>query len=158
MVTIDSDRPEIPSEVEEFLALCEWLKPENIMLRDDGFAKVLDFGLAKLSDASAKTAEPTDATRPQVNTAPGAVMGTADYMSPEQGRGDRVDGRGDLYALGVVLFELLTGHLPYIDDTPTRVVLRHLNDPVPDPIPSISGSSSMPFYCPPDLRHHLSSE
>jgi serine/threonine-protein kinase len=54
-------------------------------------------------------------------------------MSPEQGRGDSVDGRGDLYALGVVLYELMVGNLPYIDDTPTRVVLRHLNDPIPDP-------------------------
>ena len=101
------------------------LKPENIILRPlrsgDDLVKVVDFGLATIVGKESSI------------TKPGLVCGTPDYMSPEQGRGDGVDGRGDLYALGVVLFELLVGHLPYIDDTPTRVVLRHLNDPVPDP-------------------------
>jgi serine/threonine-protein kinase len=101
------------------------LKPENIILRPlrsgDDLVKVVDFGLATIVGKESSI------------TKPGLVCGTPDYMSPEQGRGDSVDGRGDLYALGVVLFELLVGHLPYIDDTPTRVVLRHLNDPVPDP-------------------------
>jgi serine/threonine-protein kinase len=101
------------------------LKPENIILRPlrsgDDLVKVVDFGLATIVGKESSI------------TKPGLVCGTPDYMSPEQGRGDGVDGRGDLYALGVVLFELLVGHLPYIDDTPTRVVLRHLNDPIPDP-------------------------
>ncbi len=101
------------------------LKPENIILRPlrsgDDLVKVVDFGLATIVGKESSI------------TKPGLVCGTPDYMSPEQGRGDGVDGRGDLYALGVVLFELLTGHLPYIDDTPTRVVLRHMNDPIPDP-------------------------
>lgn len=101
------------------------LKPENIILRPlrsgDDLVKVVDFGLATIVGGETSI------------TKPGLVCGTPDYMSPEQGRGDAVDGRGDLYALGVVLFELLTGHLPYIDDTPTRVVLRHMNDPIPDP-------------------------
>jgi len=101
------------------------LKPENIILRPlrsgDDLVKVVDFGLATIVGKESSI------------TKPGLVCGTPDYMSPEQGRGDGVDGRGDIYALGVVLFELLVGHLPYIDDTPTRVVLRHLNDPVPDP-------------------------
>ena len=101
------------------------LKPENIILRPlrsgEDLVKVVDFGLA------------TIVGKESAITKPGLVCGTPDYMSPEQGRGDPVDGRGDLYALGVVLFELLVGHLPYIDDTPTRVVLRHLNDPIPDP-------------------------
>ncbi|MGB8224883.1 MAG: protein kinase [Polyangiales bacterium] len=101
------------------------LKPENIILRPlrsgEDLVKVVDFGLATIVGKESSI------------TKPGLVCGTPDYMSPEQGRGDRVDGRGDLYALGVVLFELLVGHLPYIDDTPTRVVLRHLNDPIPDP-------------------------
>lgn len=101
------------------------LKPENIILRPlrsgEDLVKVVDFGLATI------VGKETSITKP------GLVCGTPDYMSPEQGRGDGVDGRGDLYALGVVLFELLVGRLPYIDDTPTRVVLRHLNDPVPDP-------------------------
>ncbi len=101
------------------------LKPENIILRPlrsgEDLVKVVDFGLATIVGKESSI------------TKPGLVCGTPDYMSPEQGRGDGVDGRGDLYALGVVLFELLVGRLPYIDDTPTRVVLRHLNDPVPDP-------------------------
>jgi serine/threonine-protein kinase len=101
------------------------LKPENIILRPlrsgDDLVKVVDFGLATILGKESSI------------TKPGLVCGTPDYMSPEQGRGDGVDGRGDIYALGVVLFELLVGHLPYIDDTPTRVVLRHLNDPIPDP-------------------------
>ena len=101
------------------------LKPENIILRPlrsgEDLVKVVDFGLATIVGKESSI------------TKPGLVCGTPDYMSPEQGRGDAVDGRGDLYALGVVLFELLVGHLPYIDDTPTRVVLRHLNDPIPDP-------------------------
>ena len=101
------------------------LKPENIILRPlrsgDDLVKVVDFGLATIVGKESSI------------TKPGLVCGTPDYMSPEQGRGDGVDGRGDLYALGVVLFELLAGHLPYIDDTPTRVVLRHINDPIPDP-------------------------
>jgi serine/threonine-protein kinase len=101
------------------------LKPENIILRPlrsgEDLVKVVDFGLATIVGKESSI------------TKPGLVCGTPDYMSPEQGRGDGVDGRGDIYALGVVLFELLVGHLPYIDDTPTRVVLRHLNDPIPDP-------------------------
>jgi serine/threonine-protein kinase len=103
------------------------LKPENVILervRNGGdFVKVVDFGLAKLIGNSRSTSI----------TSPGLVCGTPDYMSPEQGRGEEVDNRGDLYAMGVVLFELLTDRLPFTDDTPTKVVLRHMSDPVPDP-------------------------
>ena len=101
------------------------LKPENIILRrlrsGDDLVKVVDFGLATIVGGETSI------------TKPGLVCGTPDYMPPEQGRGDPVDGRGDLYAAGVVIFELITGQLPYIDDTPTKVVLRHMNDVVPDP-------------------------
>jgi serine/threonine-protein kinase len=101
------------------------LKPENIILeRMRGGAdliKVVDFGLAKI-----RGVEPAEAAR-------GLVAGTPDYMSPEQARALEVDGRGDLYALGVVLFELLTGRLPFLDDTPSKVMMRHVVDPVPDP-------------------------
>lgn len=102
------------------------LKPENVIVqrsrRGDDAVKVVDFGLATI-------------TGPQKTsiTTPGLVCGTPDYMSPEQGRGDPLDGRTDLYSMGVLLFELLTDRLPYIDDTPTKVVLRHINDPIPDP-------------------------
>ncbi|MEZ4287124.1 MAG: protein kinase [Polyangiales bacterium] len=102
------------------------LKPENILLRPlrsgDDLVKVVDFGLATIVGGTE-----TSITRP------GLVCGTPDYMSPEQGRGDPVDGRGDLYALGIMLFELVTGRLPFIDDTPTKVVLRHMNERVPNP-------------------------
>ncbi len=104
------------------------LKPENIVLeplrRGGDFVKVLDFGLAKLR---ADTRAPTNVT------SPGIVCGTPDYMAPEQGRGDPIDGRSDLYAVGVVLFQLLTGRLPFEADSPTHVVMMHLTVPVPDP-------------------------
>lgn len=104
------------------------LKPENIILeplrRGGDFVKVVDFGLAKLkADTSAATNV----------TMPGIVCGTPDYMAPEQGRGDPIDGRSDLYAVGVILFQLLTGRLPFEADNPTQVVMMHLSVPVPDP-------------------------
>jgi serine/threonine-protein kinase len=103
------------------------LKPENIILeplrRGGDHVKVVDFGLAKLKgDALGRSI-----------TNPGIVCGTPDYMSPEQGRGDPLDGRSDLYGLGVVLFQLLTGRLPFDADTPTQIVMMHLTIPVPDP-------------------------
>ena len=102
------------------------LKPENIILqpqrRGGDLVKVLDFGLAKL-----RTDQPTNVT------SPGIVCGTPDYMAPEQGRGDKVDGRADLYAVGVILFQLLTGRLPFEGDSPTQVVMMHLTVPAPDP-------------------------
>ena len=104
------------------------LKPENIILeplrRGGDFVKVVDFGLAKLK------VEQTTSTNV---TMPGIVCGTPDYMAPEQGRGDVIDGRSDLYALGVVLFQLLTGRLPFEADSPTQVVMMHISVPVPDP-------------------------
>ncbi|HEX7663488.1 MAG TPA: protein kinase, partial [Polyangiaceae bacterium] len=103
------------------------LKPENIIiepLRQGGdFVKVVDFGLAKMQEAS---------NQPSI-TSPGIVCGTPEYMSPEQGRGDPLDPRSDLYAVGVILFQLLTGRLPFEADSPTQVVLMHLSKAPPDP-------------------------
>src|SRR5688572_3950941 len=103
------------------------LKPENVILeplrRGGDFVKVVDFGLAKLK---------ADTQAPSV-TSPGIVCGTPDYMAPEQGRGDAIDGRSDLYSVGVILFQLLTGRLPFEADSPTQVVMMHLTIPVPDP-------------------------
>jgi Protein kinase domain/AAA ATPase domain len=103
------------------------LKPENIVLepmRSGGdFVKVVDFGLAKMK---------AEVTVPSI-TSPGIVCGTPDYMAPEQGRGDPIDHRSDLYAMGVILFQLLTGRLPFEADSPTQVVLMHLSLPAPDP-------------------------
>jgi tetratricopeptide (TPR) repeat protein len=103
------------------------LKPENVILeplrRGGDFVKVVDFGLAKLK---------ADTQSPSV-TSPGIVCGTPDYMAPEQGRGDSIDGRSDLYSVGVILFQLLTGRLPFEAESPTQVVMMHLTIPVPDP-------------------------
>ncbi|HEY6561885.1 MAG TPA: protein kinase [Polyangiaceae bacterium] len=115
------------SEAHELGIVHRDLKPENIVLeplrRGGDFVKVLDFGLAKLK---------ADAHAPSV-TSPGIVCGTPDYMAPEQGRGDPIDGRSDLYAVGVILFQLLTGRLPFEAESPTQVVMMHLSIPVPDP-------------------------
>ena len=103
------------------------LKPENVILeplrRGGDFVKVVDFGLAKFR---------ADTQTPSV-TSPGIVCGTPDYMAPEQGRGDPIDGRSDLYGVGVILFQLLTGRLPFEAESPTQVVMMHLSIPVPDP-------------------------
>ena len=90
------------------------IKPENVMLRSDGIAKVVDFGLAKLSGADALKQLPTNvATATQFKTESGVVMGTAHYMSPEQSGGLEVDARTDIFSLGVVMHEMLTARLPF---------------------------------------------
>jgi serine/threonine protein kinase/TolB-like protein/Flp pilus assembly protein TadD len=112
------------------------IKPENIMLRPDGYVKVLDFGIAKLAESAfaeppsvaaatfgvpAATADGAESlTLAATNL--GSILGTARYMSPEQARGVPVDKRTDIWSLGVVLYEMLTGHGPFIGDTPKEVM------------------------------------
>ncbi len=96
------------------------IKPENIMLRQDGIVKVLDFGLAKLIEQDSRSEKGSNTAR--LTTQPGVVMGTASYMSPEQARGLDVDARSDLFSLGVVMYELLTGHAPFTGETTADVL------------------------------------
>jgi serine/threonine protein kinase/Tol biopolymer transport system component len=106
------------------------VKPENIMLRRDGYVKLLDFGLAKLTEGPTTT--DTEApTRALVNTNPGAVMGTVNYMSPEQARGHAVDSRTDIWSLGVVLYEMITGRVPFEGPTPSHVIVSILEKEQP---------------------------
>ncbi|MGI9069369.1 MAG: protein kinase domain-containing protein, partial [Pyrinomonadaceae bacterium] len=105
------------------------IKPENIMIRRDGYAKVLDFGLAKLSEPPALAGGSSgseDATRLQVNTNPGVVMGTVSYMSPEQARGNPTDARTDIWSLGVVLYEMLARKVPFTGDTTSHTIVSIL--------------------------------
>lgn len=98
------------------------IKPENIMVRRDGYIKVVDFGLAKLTEPKGSTTDTEAPTKAMVNTGAGTVMGTANYMSPEQAKGTHVDGRSDLWSLGAVLYEMVTGHLPFPGETPTETI------------------------------------
>ena len=108
------------------------IKPENVMLRPDGLVKVLDFGLAKLTEKNAAGLhDPDAATRLQINTAPGVVMGTFNYMSPEQARGKEVDLRTDIWSFGVVLYEMLTGLTPFTGETPSDLIAAILKSEPP---------------------------
>lgn len=95
------------------------VKPDNIMFRDDGAAVLTDFGIAKDTDASMEL------------TQTGTIMGTPKYMSPEQIRGGTVSPSSDLYSMGVVFFQMLTGSVPYSGATLVEVAVKHLNEPIP---------------------------
>src|SRR5262245_17649743 len=88
------------------------IKPENIMLRPDGYVKVLDFGIAKLAEQELPVTMPREEALLLVETNLGVVLGTVRYMSPEQARGAPVDKRTDIWSLGVVFYEMVTGHAP----------------------------------------------
>ena len=118
------------------------LKPENILLTEQGgmkdFAKVLDFGLAKVHDVDLHSSSPL--------TQDGMVFGTPEFMSPEQAKGKTLDGRSDIYSLGVILYEMLTGKLPFDARNPTDYIRHHIKSP---PIPVTQRVSDL--YFPPQL-------
>src|SRR5262249_14220632 len=112
------------------------IKPENIMLRPDGYVKLLDFGLAKLTEGQREGERERGregererrgesvslSLRPSVSTTPSMVMGTPRYMSPEQARGETLDGRSDLWSLGATLYEMLTGNVMFADAATEQIL------------------------------------
>ena len=113
------------------------IKPENIMLRPDGYVKVLDFGIAKLTERRPTSADDTAETTALLQTRPGLVLGTAHYMSPEQARGQKVDARSDVWSLGVVLYEMVAGSPPFRGETPSDCIAAILTAE-PPPLSSVS--------------------
>ncbi len=116
----------IASEVADALAYAHSLgvvhrdiKPHNVLLTEHGHVKVADFGIARTLDATSLTRT-------------GTVMGSAQYLSPEQARGDHAGPASDLYALGIMLFEMLAGRVPFDGEAPVAIALKHLNEPPPD--------------------------
>jgi len=101
------------------------IKPENIMIRPDGYVKILDFGLAKLVEQKVIGLEASTAKQNQ--TAKGLILGTVNYMSPEQAKGERVDERTDIFSFGVLLYELLAGRTPFAGDSVSETFANLLN-------------------------------
>ena len=96
------------------------LKPDNILFDNNGDPFISDFGIAKLTESSSGSLTGS------------GVIGTPAYMSPEQAKGEPIDGRSDIYGLGVIIYQMLSGQQPYNADTPMGVVVKHITDPVPE--------------------------
>src|SRR4051794_36537887 len=130
------------------------VKPENVLVMEDGRIKVADFGLARAESASKQTKT-------------GVLLGTVGYLAPEQVLSGTADARADVYAAGIMLFELLTGRQPYEGDTPLAVAYKHVNEVVPLPSSRLPGlpaqldalvataTSREPTRRPPDAGHFL---
>jgi len=124
------------------------LKPENIMILRDlsnaehEIVKVLDFGIAKILDREpVSTSDPTSSAPQSALTKVGMVVGTPAYMSPEQCRGEPIDARSDIYACGILLYQLVTGRLPFAGDNAIDLALKHVRTPPPAPsifVPTIN--------------------
>ena len=95
------------------------IKPSNVLIDERGNCLLTDFGLARMAEASTKI------------TTSGTVMGTPAYMSPEQGAGSDIDHRSDIYSLGIMFYEMVTGRVPYTAETPVAIVFKHIQDPLP---------------------------
>src|SRR5207249_5463683 len=111
------------------------INPGNIMLRPDRYVKVLDFGIAKLAEQEAPATMPKEEALLLVETNLGAILGTVRYMSPEQALGAPVDNRTDIWSLGAFLYEMVTGHEPFIGETP-REVMTSILEKEPPPLTS----------------------
>src|SRR5258707_800659 len=117
------------------------IKPENIMLRPDGYVKVLAFGIAKLTEGGPKSDDHTVETTAVLQTRLGLVLGTAHYMSPEQARGQKVDARSDIWSLGVVIYEMIAGIPPFRGETPSDCIASILTtepSPLSGVLPDVS--------------------
>ena len=124
------------------------IKPENIMLRQDRFVrdrlvKILDFGLAKLTEPDAPVHDPEAITRAISQTNPGSVVGTAGYMSPEQAQGDPIDARSDIFSFGVVIYEMIAGQPPFSGPTESHIRVSIIDH---EPAPLTQYSADIPRH------------
>ena len=106
------------------------------MVRPDGIVKILDFGLAKLTERHESSVASEASTIALVNTEPGSILGTVAYMSPEQAAGREVDARSDIWSLGVVLYEMVTAHAPFDGASKSHVIVA-ITDREPAPITNL---------------------
>ncbi len=120
------------------------IKPENIMVRTDGIVKVLDFGLAKLTERHESSVGSEASTVALVQTEPGSVLGTVAYMSPEQAAGREVDARSDIWSLGVVLYEMITAHAPFDGASKSHVIVA-ITDREPTPVTQFAPDVPQPL-------------
>ncbi len=120
------------------------IKPENVMVRPDGYVKVLDFGIAKLTQRPDESPDTDQITRTLSQTRDGVIVGTVPYMSPEQARGAAVDARSDIWSLGCLLYEMLAGRSPFAGPTTSDVLVGILDK---EPAPLTAPPHNIPAEC-----------